>query len=50
MKKSASIVFLAVLVLAGVSYANSNLFYPYVNLPIASKPDVVGIGDLNGDG
>jgi hypothetical protein len=50
MKKMGLMAILAILALTGVSNANSNLFYPYVNLPIGSKPDAVAIGDLNGDG
>jgi hypothetical protein len=50
MKKRILILSAVFLLCAGMSYANSNLFYPYVNIPTGSSPDLVAIGDINGDG
>ena len=35
---------------AGLTYANSNLFIPYITIPISSTPRAVAIGDVNSDG
>jgi hypothetical protein len=44
------IIFLAIFFSANFTYANSNLFYPYVTFPTGSWPEAVAIGDVNGDG
>jgi len=35
---------------AGLTYANSNLFSPYITIPTGSGPEAVAIGDINSDG
>ena len=50
MKEVTSVVFLLVFFVASYSYADSNLFYPYVYFLTASDPEAVAIGDVNGDG
>jgi hypothetical protein len=50
MKKGASIILLLILFFANYSYADSNLFYPYVYFQVGSWPEAVAIGDVNGDG
>jgi hypothetical protein len=50
MKKPAFAVILSIFLFVSYSYADSNLFYPYVYFPIGSCPEAVAIGDVNGDG
>jgi hypothetical protein len=51
MKKEFLIICLFILLSESFSYANSNLFYPYVNFPVdCSGLEAVAIGDVNGDG
>ncbi|MGZ6230845.1 MAG: FG-GAP-like repeat-containing protein, partial [Syntrophales bacterium] len=50
MRKVILITFSLIFVSASFSYANSNLFYPYVNFSTGSSPEAVAIGDVNGDG
>jgi hypothetical protein len=50
MKKGAFVIFSLIFLFLSSSHADSNLFYPYVNIPVGSWPEAVTIGDVNGDG